>query len=143
MPKVKLWERFWRTYTDELEGDANGATPERMNKVNAIIRVSLSVAAVIEILVSGEMNFWSAPVSWQTETMANIGQWAPILASAFAVWFRVISRAFGTAASDTFDGLELQQGPTSEYPIVPGERQRHERDPLGILPPPPVHKSPS
>lgn len=78
--KVNWQERFGETYLDQPETGTNGATPERMNKVNNIIRGFLSVveipvfgAAIIAILVVGELNFWSTPVNWQTEPMANVG----------------------------------------------------------------------
>ncbi|KAK4199312.1 hypothetical protein QBC40DRAFT_282281 [Triangularia verruculosa] len=89
--KVNWQERFGEKYTDQPETGTNGATPERMKSVNNIIRGFLSVveipvfgAAVVAILVVGELNFWSDPVRWQTEPMANVGQWAPIVASALA-----------------------------------------------------------
>ncbi|KAK0671892.1 hypothetical protein QBC41DRAFT_353816 [Cercophora samala] len=90
--KVNWQERFGETHTDnQPETGTNGATPARMNKVNRAIREFLSVvevpvfgAAVVAIIVVGELNFWSEPVNWQTEPMANVGQWAPIVASAFA-----------------------------------------------------------
>ncbi|KAK4654404.1 hypothetical protein QC762_404030 [Podospora pseudocomata] len=109
--KVNWQERFGETYLDQPETGTNGATPERMNKVNNIIRGFLSVveipvfgAAVIAILVVGELNFWSGPVNWQTEPMANVGQWAPIVASAFAACgslYMLLAEDMVAAASPT------------------------------------------
>jgi hypothetical protein len=58
----------------------NGATPEKMTTVNNLVRVFLRAVevpvfsgAVFTILIIGEMNFFSAQVSWQTEPMTSIG----------------------------------------------------------------------
>jgi hypothetical protein len=64
---------------DPIEG-TNGATLEKMTTVNDLIRAFLSAVeflvfggAVLTILIIGEMNFFSAQVSWQTEPMTSIG----------------------------------------------------------------------
>ncbi|ODH45499.1 hypothetical protein GX48_08423, partial [Paracoccidioides brasiliensis] len=74
-----------------IEG-TNGATIKRMNSVNSLIRLFLSVveipvfgAAVLGILILGEMNFFSPQVVYQTEPVASIGQWAPIVGAGLAV----------------------------------------------------------
>jgi hypothetical protein len=94
-----------------IEG-TNGATIESMTKVNAEIRKYLIIpealvfgAAVLSILVLGEMNFFSAQVIWQSEPMSAIGkrssspivirrltafvpfagQWAPIVGTILAI----------------------------------------------------------
>ena len=63
-----------------IEG-TNGATVGSMTKVNAYLRKFLIIpealvfgAAVLFILVLGEMNFFSGQVSWQTEPMSAIGK---------------------------------------------------------------------
>lgn len=80
------WKRRWgKKVEDEgsnepIEG-TNGATVEEMNRVNSYIRRFLSAveapvfgAAVLAILIAGEMNFWSQPVVYQTEPIASIGK---------------------------------------------------------------------
>ncbi|RFU28503.1 hypothetical protein B7463_g7840, partial [Scytalidium lignicola] len=76
---------------DELIEGTNGATVGRMKGVNALVRLFLSVveipvfgAAVLTILIIGERNFFSTQVRYQTEPMASIGQWAPIVGTGLA-----------------------------------------------------------
>ncbi|OAX81082.1 hypothetical protein ACJ72_04575 [Emergomyces africanus] len=59
---------------DELIEGTNGATIKKMNKVNSLVRLFLSAveipvlgAAVMGILILGEMNFFSSQVLYQTE----------------------------------------------------------------------------
>ncbi|CZS88370.1 uncharacterized protein RAG0_00111 [Rhynchosporium agropyri] len=76
----------------EIEG-TNGATILSMKGLNSVIRRLLSVvevtvfgAAVLTILILGEMNFFSKPVRYQTEPIASIGQWAPLVGSGLAAF---------------------------------------------------------
>ncbi|KAG5302465.1 hypothetical protein I7I50_03207 [Histoplasma capsulatum G186AR] len=76
---------------EPIEG-TNGATIKKMNKVNSLIRMFLSAveipvfaAAVMGILILGEMNFFSSQVLYQTEPVASIGQWGPIVGAGLAV----------------------------------------------------------
>lgn len=64
---------------EPIEG-TNGATIKKMNRVNSLVRLFLSAveipvlgAAVIGILILGEMNFFSPQVLYQTEPVASIG----------------------------------------------------------------------
>lgn len=59
----------------------NGATPLQMTSITerirdwlTLIEIPVFVAAVLAIIVKGEMNFWSEPVYYQTEPIASIGQ---------------------------------------------------------------------
>ncbi|OJD27730.1 hypothetical protein ACJ73_00877 [Blastomyces percursus] len=77
---------------DELIEGTNGATIKKMNKVNSLVRLFLSAveipvlgAAVMGILILGEMNFFSSQVMYQTEPVASIGQWGPIVGAGLAV----------------------------------------------------------
>ncbi|KAJ5584895.1 uncharacterized protein N7459_004695 [Penicillium hispanicum] len=70
----------------------NGATPRQMtwisNRVRGwltLIEIPVFFAAVLAILVKGEMNFFSHPVWYQTEPITSIGQWAPIVGTGLAV----------------------------------------------------------
>ncbi|ESZ95869.1 hypothetical protein SBOR_3763 [Sclerotinia borealis F-4128] len=75
-----------------IEG-TNNATVGKMKEVNSLIRFFLSaievpvfVGAVLAILILGERNFFSRQVAYQTEPIATIGQWAPIVGTGLAVF---------------------------------------------------------
>ncbi|KGO68438.1 hypothetical protein PITC_070630 [Penicillium italicum] len=89
------WEKFSngkpKQKPDELILGTNGATINHMtgitNKISkwlALIEIPVFAAAVLGILVKGEMNFWSSPLRYQTEPLQSIGQWAPIVGKALA-----------------------------------------------------------
>lgn len=80
------WKRHWgndepeERLDEQIEG-TNGATVGKMRHVNGVIRMFLSaieapllVAAVLAILIVGELNFFSTPVYYETEPMASIGR---------------------------------------------------------------------
>ncbi|KAL2134857.1 hypothetical protein VTI74DRAFT_10663 [Chaetomium olivicolor] len=97
---ISTWDKILRTNfakqfggppPEEVIEGTNGATVGLMKTVNGVIRRLLSVievpvfgGAVLALIIVGELNFWSGPVRYQTETMANVGQWGPILASVLA-----------------------------------------------------------
>lgn len=75
---------------EPIEG-TNGATEAHMDGVNGAIRRVLSVieiplfsAAILAILIVGEINFFSTQVHWETEPIASVGQWGPIAGTIFA-----------------------------------------------------------
>lgn len=83
------WKRRWgngepeERLDEQIEG-TNGATVGRMRHVNGVIRMFLSaieaplfVAAVLAILIVGELNFRSRQVDYETEPMASIGRSHP------------------------------------------------------------------
>ncbi|KAI1212750.1 uncharacterized protein F4807DRAFT_414318 [Annulohypoxylon truncatum] len=89
--EINWKSRFGLGDGDQLIEGTNGATVAKMTGVNAMVRLFLSTleipilsAAVIAILVFGELNLWSAQVYWQTEPIASIGQWAPIVGTVLA-----------------------------------------------------------
>ncbi|KAJ6144736.1 hypothetical protein N7470_008631 [Penicillium chermesinum] len=76
---------------EPIEG-TNGATPIQMSGIATKIRewlrlieIPVFAAGVLAILVKGEMNFWSAPVNYQTEPMSSVGQWAPVVGTGLAI----------------------------------------------------------
>jgi hypothetical protein len=91
---VSMWNKIlkinWRTRFGDKEGSentdriiegTNGATDEKMKRVNGMIRLFMSAveipvfgAAVFTILLCGERNFFSVQVSYQTEPIASIGK---------------------------------------------------------------------
>ncbi|KAI1457314.1 hypothetical protein F4805DRAFT_181623 [Annulohypoxylon moriforme] len=92
----KILEINWKSRFGPGDGDqliegTNGATVAKMTGVNAMVRLFLSTleipifsSAVLVILIFGEMNLWSTQVLWQTEPIASIGQWAPIVGTVLA-----------------------------------------------------------
>lgn len=95
----KILEINWKSRFGNRNIDAqatiegtNGATEETMSRVNKYIQRILNVveapvygAAVLFILIMGELNFFSKQVYFQTEPMTAIGQWAPMAGTGFAV----------------------------------------------------------
>lgn len=75
-----------------IEG-TNNATPMSVKAINGRIRAFLSVveapvfgAAILAVLIIGERNFFSTQVDYQTEPIASIGQWAPIVGTGLALF---------------------------------------------------------
>ncbi|KAJ5636317.1 uncharacterized protein N7484_009630 [Penicillium longicatenatum] len=101
---------------DEPIAGTNGATPIQMTGIAekirdwlTLIEIPVFVAAVLAIIVKGEMNFWSEPVNYQTEPIASIGQWAPIVGTGLAV----VGSLYLMFAAD-MEAEEKQTGPTRE-----------------------------
>ncbi|RFN46060.1 hypothetical protein FIE12Z_9661 [Fusarium flagelliforme] len=99
---VSMWDRVleinWRRRfgrqqeEDEETTEDGGANRGVMKKVNDTIGFYLKILAVpvfggagLAILIVGEINFFSPQVDYQTEPMANIGQWAPVTGTAMAM----------------------------------------------------------
>jgi hypothetical protein len=147
--EINWRSRFGHQDVDEqalIEG-TNGATLESMRRVNADIMKFLIIpevlvfgAAVLFILVLGEMNFFSGQVYWQTEPMSAIGkrsssfiligwltvfvpfagQWAPIVGTVLAVLGLLYH------VSHKRLGLKEETNPTaSKYPLNPAMREGH------------------
>lgn len=79
--KTRFGNRHEDERIDEPIAGTNGATIEKMQGVNTMIRRFLSAveipvfsAAVLAILIIGERNFFSSQVSYQTEPIASIGR---------------------------------------------------------------------
>lgn len=69
--------------TNELISGTNGATIEKMRQINEkiteflwAVQIPVIGAAVLAILVTGELNFFSPQILYQTEPIASIGRWA-------------------------------------------------------------------
>ncbi|OBS18913.1 hypothetical protein FPOA_10639 [Fusarium poae] len=98
---VSMWDRVleinWRRRFGRQEEEDNTSEEEDANKgvmktVNDTIGFFLRILAVpvfggagLAILIVGEINFFSPQVEYQTEPMANIGQWAPVTGTAMAM----------------------------------------------------------
>ncbi len=83
--EINWKSRFGAKHKDERANEpiagTNGATVQKMKGVNKVIRLFLSAvevpvfgAAVLFILIIGEMNFWSSQVYYQTEPIATVGK---------------------------------------------------------------------
>lgn len=91
---IKILEHNWETLArreqtaddgekpeDQIIEGTNGATPkhmtgiaERIRRWLTLIEIPVFSAAVMAILVKGEMNFFSAPVKYMTEPMSSVGE---------------------------------------------------------------------
>ncbi|KAK9416912.1 hypothetical protein SUNI508_09384 [Seiridium unicorne] len=129
---VTMWNRIaefnWRQRffpktdpeVDETIEGTNGATPSQMKTVQEDIKKYLKIAieipifgaAVLAILVLGEKNFWSTPVNYQTEPMASIGQWGPIVGTGLAA---LGSLVLVVRAADDEDGSDYSEGKSAHY----------------------------
>lgn len=134
---IKILELNWKSrfgtgdLQERIEG-TNGATVGGMLRVNAVVRSFLGVleillfgAAVVAILVVGEMNFFSEPMMWETEYPQSIGTFAvfgrPTMGFS-TVLLRLTdswSRAMGTARRGSHGGPGLV--------ISPPDRRRRRR----------------
>jgi hypothetical protein len=84
--KARFGKRDEKEQIDKPIEGTNGATLKRMKGVNSLIRLFLSAveipifgAAVLAILINGERNFWSSQVYYQTEPIASVGKWSPMV----------------------------------------------------------------
>lgn len=80
--KVMSWLR------NEQEAERGRPKQKRREKERSpgsVILLALFSLAVMAILIIGERNFFSNPVNYQTEPMANIGQWAPVAGTVLVV----------------------------------------------------------
>lgn len=90
--EINWKSRFGKREEDEadpIEG-TNGATPKQMGRINGVVRLFMSAVevplfggAVLAILILGERNFWSTPVSYQTEPIASIGELSVLILNSY------------------------------------------------------------
>ncbi|KAK2677935.1 hypothetical protein RAB80_006675 [Fusarium oxysporum f. sp. vasinfectum] len=90
--EINWRRRFGKQNDDAASEDDESANKGVMKKVNDTIGFFLRILAIpvfggagLAILIVGEINFFSPQVNYQTEPMANIGQWAPITGTAMAM----------------------------------------------------------
>lgn len=150
---------------DEVIEGTNGATMRKMSRVNGAIRFFLSTVellilggAVLAIIITGERNFFSYQVNYQTEPMANIGkpsvffhscrrlliefvlflgQWAPIVGAGLAA----LGSLYLRVASDleAVDPKAHANGSTPEVDQVPETASVHSAFTAAVS----VHTRPS
>jgi len=80
-------EKIMEWLSKESQTNFDGTRPLEKSRRSPgdLILLFVFSAAVLAILVIGERNLFSTPVNYQTEPMANIGQWSPIAGTAFVV----------------------------------------------------------
>ncbi|KAK5028767.1 hypothetical protein LTS07_006146 [Exophiala sideris] len=71
--------------TDECVCNDNEVEHSRNRRTRNVVTTPIFGAAILSILAIGEWNFFSPQVQYQTEPMASIGQWAPIVGTGFAL----------------------------------------------------------
>ncbi|KAJ4203467.1 hypothetical protein NW759_015143 [Fusarium solani] len=86
---VSMWDKVvenWRRNSTRL------VTKGMIKRLNQIIGYFLKILAIpvfggagLAILIVGEINFFSSQVKSQTEPMANVGQWAPVVGTSLAM----------------------------------------------------------
>lgn len=101
---VSMWNKIlklnWtkRFGDDSHEAEAlnepisgTNSTPAKMAYVNnrltfylSMVEIPVFVAAILAILIVGERNFFDYRVSYMTEPIASVGQWAPIVGTGLA-----------------------------------------------------------
>ncbi|RSL49685.1 hypothetical protein CEP54_012302 [Fusarium duplospermum] len=87
---VSMWDKVvetnWRRHSRK------SVTKGMIKRLNQTIGFFLKILAVpvfggagLAILIVGEINFFSSQVRYQTEPMANVGQWAPVVGTSLAM----------------------------------------------------------
>ena len=86
---VSIWLNILEVNYKKIFGNSETLGEMRGNIVSKMIRKyavsALFGGAVLTILVVGERNLFSPEVDYQTEPLANVGQWAPIAGTGLAV----------------------------------------------------------
>ncbi|RSL56375.1 hypothetical protein CEP51_014398 [Fusarium floridanum] len=87
---VSMWDKV--VETNWKKHYQNRGTKGMIKRLNQTIGYFLKILAVpvfggagLAILIVGEINFFSAQVRYQTEPMANVGQWAPVVGTSLAM----------------------------------------------------------
>lgn len=95
---IKILEKNWENFAgkgqvgegadEEPIMGTNGITPKQMSEITKtvwdwlqFIEIPIFTAAVLAIMIKGEMNFFSGPVDYQTEPIQSIGEWSCFLLS--------------------------------------------------------------
>ncbi|KAK6003661.1 hypothetical protein QM012_009432 [Aureobasidium pullulans] len=88
---------------------------KKVKAINSLIKRFLNVIeaplfglAVVVILILGEINLFSQPVRFQTEPIASIGQWAPIVGTGLAVMGSLVVYLTTTSAGSDTDSSSGQ-----------------------------------
>jgi len=119
-----------------IEG-TNNATPMSVKAINGRIRAFLSVveapvfgAAILAVLIIGERNFFSTQVDYQTEPIASIGQWAPIVGTGLAL-FGSLYVALASMDADESEGSHMDASSRPPSNCSPVGREAAAREDAG------------
>ena len=98
---------------DETVGGTNSADRETMARINSTIGYYLKMTAIpvfggagAAILILGEINLFSKQVRYQTEPMASIGQWGPIVGTGMVMvgsLYMLVARARIRGSEEVLD----------------------------------------
>jgi uncharacterized BrkB/YihY/UPF0761 family membrane protein len=89
----KILETNWkrRFAPGEIE-ETSGTNPttnfinQDIQKLFSTIGMPIFGVLIVVLTIFGELNFWSTQVSYQTEPISSIGQWANIVATVLVVF---------------------------------------------------------
>ncbi|KAI1618873.1 hypothetical protein EDD36DRAFT_44190 [Exophiala viscosa] len=109
--------------TDKCTCNNNEAEDSGNRRIRNIVTTPIFGAAILSVLAIGEWNFFSPQVQYQTEPMASIGQWAPIVGTGFAL---LGSLYVGLAKDIVHEKREVEQ----EKRDAEAEEERRKRQQL-------------
>ncbi|KAG9634900.1 hypothetical protein KCU64_g15232, partial [Aureobasidium melanogenum] len=116
---ISMWNKIleinWKSRF-AVETEKNPDPEEKKVKaINSLIKRFLNVIeaplfglAVVVILILGEINLFSQQVRYQTEPIASIGQWAPIVGTGLAVMGSLVVYLTTTSAEPETDSVSGQ-----------------------------------
>lgn len=88
---INMWLKILESNAKKFHGgeSINLGEIKRNNRIIAFVRKYVEVpffgGAILAILIIGERNLFSSQVRHQTEPLANVGQWGPIVGTGLAV----------------------------------------------------------
>lgn len=86
---IKILESNWKNLSrreqtvgdvkpeEQTTEDTDGGVSSRLRRWLMLIEIPIVSAAVLAILVKGEMNFFSASLQYETEQMSSVGRFSP------------------------------------------------------------------
>lgn len=116
---ISMWNKIleinWKSrFTVDTEKKSD-PEEKKVKAINSLIKRFLNVIeaplfglAVVVILILGEINLFSRQVRYQTEPIASIGQWAPIVGTGLAVMGSLVVYLTTTSAEPETDSVSGQ-----------------------------------
>ncbi|KAI4724122.1 hypothetical protein E4T49_08147 [Aureobasidium sp. EXF-10728] len=114
---ISMWNKIleinWKSrYGRETEKDPE---EKKVKDINSLIKRLLNVieaplfgVAVVVILILGEINLFSEQVRYQTEPIASIGQWAPIVGTGLAMMGSLVVYVTSTSTESETESVTGQ-----------------------------------
>ncbi|RSL91315.1 hypothetical protein CDV31_015487 [Fusarium ambrosium] len=82
----KVAETNWRRNSTDSRPEGEGKwLNQKIGYFLTILAAPVFGGVGLAILIVGEINFFSSQVRYQTEPMANVGQWAPVVGTSLAM----------------------------------------------------------